>query len=146
MIAYDEKGEINQQAVDDIWTIVGGHFTPDALSPEVYEEIQNRVLSQPEEYLATFENMFLGMEYDPEDQADLFLAKLLELVRDAGKNSLQERLTFVTNWLIHQYDSVLQIYDNVENFQMLSTVVPEEVALFAQRLDDRRIDLKMLLE
>jgi len=86
------------------------------------------------------------MQYDPVDQSELYLANLLELLSKVEDEKLQVRITNTAEWLIHQYDAVLSIYDNVENFQVLLAVVPEEVALDAQRLDDRRIDLRMLLE
>src|SRR5271156_6747821 len=81
----------------DIEIIVGGNFTPDALSPEVYDSIVLKVKARPADYLTTFRQMFVIRRLDAETYSRLHLATFVGLVtpqqateaRDAAKQLVQ---------------------------------------------------------
>jgi hypothetical protein len=125
---------------DDIRTIVGGHFTPDALSPAVYDATLARARARPKEYLDAFEALFLGLNFDALIQSRLYLPTFLKLLAGADP----ARVRALAAALLKLYDSVMVTYDAARDKRALFALLPEETVRLLQRLEVRRVELRAL--
>lgn len=125
---------------DDIRKIVGGHFTPDAFSPEIYNAVTARAKAQANQYLEVFESMYLSDDFDAIAQSRLYLPSFLELVR----SSAPERTRKDAGRLLKLYDAVLLVFDGASSKDALFAVLPEETVRTIQRLDIRRKELRQV--
>jgi hypothetical protein len=126
----------------DIQMIVGGHFSPAAVGPQAYEAVLTRVRSQAAAYLDAFEQMFVGANFDPQAQSNLYMAGFLKHLRDLAP----DRVRALTQHLLKQYDAVLVIFDQVADKSLLDKVLPSGSADFLLRLNDRRDALRRLVQ
>jgi hypothetical protein len=126
---------------EDIQTIVGGHFTPDALSPEVYDAVAARAKAQANQYLEVFESMYLSDDFDAIAQSRLYLPSFLELVRA----SAPARTRKDAGRLLKLYTAVLIIFDNALSKDALFALLPEETVRTVKRLDIRRNELREVI-
>ena len=113
----------NKQIIEDIKTIVGGNFSPDALSPEIYNEILERARSRAKEYLEEFEKLYLECPKEKPlvdfylAQADLYLPNFLELLKDKEPKQVLR----IARVLVGQYNNIFlgyqgaMIYSRIEN-------------------------------
>src|SRR5205807_2651911 len=108
---------------NDIWTIVGGDFSPDSLGPERYEAMIARVRSRAGDYLNLLESLFLGPNFDAVMQSRLYLPSFLKLVADVEP----ERVRATAERLLKQINAVLVVYDNVTDKEALFKLLPEEI-------------------
>ena len=136
--------EISQPAPreSDIQLIVGGNFTPDALSPEVYENIIGRVNSRPAEYLATFRDMFVKRHLGPDVYSRLHLGRFLGIV--AAQRPKEARQT--VRELQRIYDGILSSHGHSpeQPADFKSPQSDDEGVL--QRLQIRRSELSELVK
>lgn len=126
----------------DILMIVGGHFNPAAIGPTAYDATLERLRAEPQAYLDAFEQMFLGVNFDPRAQSNLYLAGFLKYLLDDAP----ERARALAEHLLKQYDAVLVIFDQVADRSMLDQMLPSASADFLLRLNDRREALRRLLQ
>jgi hypothetical protein len=124
----------------DIETMVGGHFTADALSPEVYDEIVGRAEARADEYLDVFERMFLGPDFDAVAQSDLYLPTCLAILA----RTAPDRARQTAARLLRCYDVVLTAYDAALAQDSLFDLLSEDTINLLRRLDVRRIELRGL--
>jgi hypothetical protein len=125
----------------DIMMIVGGHFNQAAIGPDRYEETVERVRSQADAYLNAFEEMFLGINFDPQSQSSLYLGGFLKFLLDVAP----QRVRDITERLLKQYDAILVVFDQVADKSMLDQMLPSSSADFLLRLNDRREALRRLI-
>jgi hypothetical protein len=134
--------EISRPAAreSDIQLIVGGNFTPDALSPDVYDSIIGRVNRWPTQYLASFRDMFVKRRLDPDTYSRLHLGHFLGLV--AAKRPEEVRQT--ARELQAIYDGILSSHGQTleASAQFKSPRNDDEGVL--QRLHIRRTELAEL--
>lgn len=124
----------------DIRQVVGGHFTPDALSPEVYNALVARIKAAPVAYLDTFDAMYLANDFDAKQQSELYLPTFLQLVASLAP----DRVRATASNLLKRYDAVMTVYDDAPNKAELFKTIPEETMRFLQRLEARRQELRAL--
>lgn len=129
------------QIDDDIHKIVGGHFTPDAFGPDVYDAVLSRVKADPRAYLDTFETLFLSTNFDAQAQSSLYLPSFLKIIYPLAP----ERARASATRLLKQYNAVLVVYDDARDKDALFRLLPEETVRMIQRLDIRRKELHALL-
>jgi hypothetical protein len=129
------------QIEEDVKLMVGGEFSPVAITPEAYNAILARARSQVNEYLDAFERLFLGVRFDAQMHSRLHFPWFLSLLKDAAPDRVRE----LANHLIKQYDAVLVIYDHMPDKKMLDDTLPVEAANYLVRLNDRREQLKNLI-
>ena len=127
---------------EDILKIVEGVFSPAAVGPDRYNETIARIRSRAGAYLDVFEGMFLGTQFHPEAQSNLYLAAFLNLLKDVET----ERVRTMTEALLTQYDAVLVVFDQVTDRSMLDQLLPSTSADFLLRLNDKRDALRRLLQ
>jgi hypothetical protein len=125
----------------DIRTIVGGHFSPDSLSPEVYKAISARATRAAAAYLDVFDAMFLGEHFDAREQSRLFLPSFLKLVRESAPDRTRRSVAR----LLKLYDAVMVVYDDARDKAMLFKTLPDETGWMLERLEMRRKELRLLL-
>jgi hypothetical protein len=125
---------------EDIWTIVGGHFSPDSLSPEVYDAVLGRLEERPGEYISVFEEMFLGLPFDAERWSRFYLASFLELAAQREPR----RAGLAASRLLKQYDAVMIVPDELGGPNKVSDLVSEETMRTLQRIQVQRAELKAL--
>jgi len=140
----------NNSVRDDILIIVGGHFTPDALGPEVYDEMRARAQARAEEYLDVFESLFLDSSLDAATLSRLHLPAFLKLL----SNAAPERVRQIADRLLQRHETTGT--DRAEDLrakalpQPLSETEPgpepEADKRATQRLERRRIELQELLK
>jgi hypothetical protein len=135
-----EAKKVNQ-IEDDIRKIVGGHFTPDAYGPEIYNAVVSRAKGGAPAYLDAFESLYLSANFDAQAQSRLFLPSFLQLVLP----SAPDRTRATAARLLKQYDAVLVVYDQTRDKDALFRLLPEETVRMIQRLDLRRKELQELL-
>lgn len=75
---------------DDLWTIVGGSFTQDSLSPVRYHEMVQRVKARPTEYLEVFRSLFVETKFDETLHSDLFPEVFLALVSEVQPETTRQ--------------------------------------------------------
>ncbi|MFN8475291.1 MAG: hypothetical protein U0822_24120 [Anaerolineae bacterium] len=127
---------------DDILTIVGGNFTPVSLGVDGYEAVRSRARSRAADYLAVFEQLFLGANFDAMLQSRLHLPTFLELLSDVEPEAVRQ----TADRLLKQYDAVLIMYDQAKDKSALFELLPEDSMRLFQRLDSRRKSLQLLAE
>lgn len=127
---------------NDVLTMAGGHFTAAALGPEGFEAIRARARAQPDEYLDTFERLFLGARFNAEVQAAIDVAVFLRHLRDVAP----ERVRALAASLLRQYDAVLVIYDQFPDKAALDEKLPPRTANYLIQLSERRRELRVLAE
>lgn len=125
----------------DIRKIVGGHFTPDALSPEIHGAIAARAKARASEYLDVFDSMYLGVNFDAFVQSELYLPSFLELVMP----SAPDRATASARALLRMYDAVMVLYDHAADQPRLLTLEPDETRRLVERMNVRRLELRTLV-
>lgn len=126
----------------DIQEIVGGHFTPDALSPEIHAAIKARALAKAPEYLDAFDAMYLGLNFDPIAQSELYLPSFLQLLMPAAR----ERARASAAVLLRLYDAVMVLYDHASDQPALLGLEPDETQRLVYRMNIRRKELRTLLQ
>lgn len=139
---HKEKIMSTDSIEQDIRLIVSGHFTPDALSPEVHGAVLERAKGHPGEYLTVFESMYLCPNFDPRVQSSLYLPTFLELMVDGEP----ERTRAIASHLLRDYDIVMVVYDDARDRAEVLKQLPDETVRFLQRLDIRRMELRGLLD
>lgn len=127
---------------DAVLAIVGGSFNSAALGPEVYEALVAEAKKHADEYLDEFEALFLGERFDPVNHSSLLLPVLLELLADTRP----ERVRALAERLLRQYDAFLVIPDAMGDRSAVANRLPEDVARLWQRLEERRSELREVLE
>ncbi|HEX2028736.1 MAG TPA: hypothetical protein VHF25_12150 [Nitriliruptorales bacterium] len=131
-----------EQIDDDVAMIVGGHFTPDSIGPDAYAAVTDRVRAHPAAYLEAFERRFLGADFDPLAQSELYPAVLLEIVEGADPEAARA----TADRLLRHLDGALVLFDRAPDAQALTQVFDEDTVNLATRLDDRRRELRALLD
>ena len=126
----------------NIWTIVGGDFSPDSLGPERYEAMIARVRSSAGDYLTLLESLFLGPNFDAVMQSRLYLPDFLKLVADVEP----ERVRATAERLLKQINAVLVVYDNITDKEALFKLLPEKTMNLSLHLNQRRIQLQELMK
>jgi hypothetical protein len=131
-----------RQVEDDLRTIVGGNFSPDALGDE-YTRILQRLSAAPAAYLDAFERRFLAPSVDPRTLSHLYLPSFLERVASAAP----ERVRALSQRLLGRYDSALSIADHAaeQDFSLTEALGSGETSRFVQRLQERRRTLRAIL-
>jgi hypothetical protein len=127
---------------DAVLTIVGGSFNSAALGPEAYEALAAEARKNATEYLDEFEALFLGDRFDPVKHSSLLLPVLLALLADTRP----ERVRELGDRLLRQYDSLLVIPDAMGDRSAVASQLPEDVARLWQRLEERRSELREILQ
>lgn len=125
---------------NDIEIMVGGHFTVDALSPEVYGAILARAAERADEYLDVFERLYLGPDFDAVAQSDLYLPSGLAILA----RTIPDRVRNTAGRLLRRYDVVMTIPDAAMDRDGLFEQLSEDVVNYLRRLDVRRIQLRAL--
>jgi hypothetical protein len=152
MSTNNSQTGVKNSAKDDILIIVGGHFTPDALGPEVYEEIRARAQARAQEYLDVFESLFLDSGVDAATLSRLHLPAFLRLLFNAAP----ERVRQIAERLFQQHDTANT--DRAEDLR--AEALPISIAeteprpeaereadeRVTQRMERRRIELQELLK
>lgn len=131
-----------EQVRADVQLMVGGHFTGVALGPEEYEKVLHRALDHVDQYLEAFENLYLGKNFDPITQSELYLPYFLQLMSEKAP----ERVRDLGEQLLKQYNAVLAFHDAVEDREALMKLLPEQTANLSFRFQDRREELRRLLQ
>jgi hypothetical protein len=126
----------------DILTMVGGHFTPQALGRPAYEEILARARANAGTYLEVFQQLFLGPHFDAVSQADLLIPTFLELLADAAPQEVQA----VAELLLKQYNAVLAFHDAATDRAAFLQLLPEDTRRLSQRFASRRRELQTLIQ
>jgi hypothetical protein len=115
----------------DLWTVVSGHFTPDSVGPDRYEELLSRVRARAAEYLDLAESLFLGDAFDAALHSELHVPRLLAVVRDTEP----ERARVMAEQLITRIDAA------TADTAALTDAGPEEADRIAQLLHQRQAQL-----
>ena len=126
----------------DVMLMVGGDFSPMALSPEGYNAVLLRARARVNDYLDAFERLFLGIKFDAPVHSRLHLPTFLSLLKGAAPDRVKQ----LARHLVTQYDSILVLYDQIPDKKMLDDVLPVETANYLVRLNDRREQLRQLIE
>lgn len=127
---------------EDIDLIVGGHFSPDSLSPEVYEATLARARARSEESLRAFAARFTGLNFDAPAQSTLYLPSFLQYLRPVQPDTVIR----IAAYLGRMYSSALLVYDAAPDKKALLATVPEETTRVIQRLVARRAELAELVQ
>jgi hypothetical protein len=132
------------QIRDDILLIVGGNFTPAAISPPAYETIVTRVREHANEYINEFESLFLDNNLDTSIQSRLLLPVFLKIVADL----FPERVRTIADQLLRHYDTFLIEPEQSTERRSVSEAseVSEETMRLSQRLEGRRAELQAFLQ
>ena len=136
-----EKSKPMTEIQSDIQHIVGGHFTPDALSPEIHGAIASRAKARAKDYLDVFDSTYLGVSFDAIKQSQLYLPSFLELVLPAAP----ERAKASAAALLRMYDAVLVVFDHATDKPALLRLVPDETGRLIERLNVRRKELQTIV-
>jgi hypothetical protein len=129
------------EITQEVWRIVGGDFTPDAIGPERYDAQVARVRERPAAYLDAFESMFLGVAFDARLQSELHPEALFKITVEADA----DRTRAIADQLLRQLDAVMLIRDEAADTEALFSLLPEETANVSRRLEQRRAQLRSLL-
>ena len=121
--------------------MVGGHFTPQALGREVYEQMRARARANAGAYLDVFASLFLGPNFDPVSQSDFIIPTFLQMLADVEP----ERIKAAAEQLVKQYDAVLTFHDAATDRSALSQLLPEDTVRLMQRFLSRRRELQTLI-
>jgi hypothetical protein len=124
----------------DIEIMVSGHFTADALSPEVYDAILARAAARADEYLDVFERLFLGPDFDALAQSDLYLPTFLAILA----RTIPDRVRATAARLLRGYDVALIAYDEGREEETFFELLSEDTINLLRRLDVRRRELRGL--
>lgn len=130
-----------EQIREDIFDMVGGQFTGVSMGLDQYNEILNRARAHADPYLDLFANLFLGTNFDPMVQADLYLPLFLELLSEQAP----ERVKALGEQLLKQYDAVLAFHDATSDRQAMLSLLPEDIRNLSHRFEARRRELRTLL-
>lgn len=126
---------------NDVLIMVGGHFTPQALGRDVYDQIIARARASAGAYLDVFTVLFMGPNFDPVSQSDLSIPTFLQSLADVEP----ARTKTVAEQLVKQYDAVLTLHDAATDRSALSQLLPEETVRLMQRFVSRRRELSAML-
>lgn len=137
-----DSGNYENSIRDDILTMVGGHFTPQALSRPVYEEILLRAKANAKEYLALFESLFLSGDFKFFAQSDLLLPTFLHLLAPAEP----EGVKVIAEQLLGKYNTVIASPDTITEQSFGLQPTSEENTRLQQRIDGYRMELQELIE
>jgi hypothetical protein len=134
-----ERSE-RQEIEADITLVVGGHFTPDALSPEVYGQLIAKLAARSRDYVAVFRWMFLGQAFDAVRASRLHLPTFLQLVAPREPEAAAETATD----LLRQYDAVMIIPDELGGYDSVGPRLSEETARMLKRIEIQRAQLRSI--
>lgn len=126
----------------DVAMVVGGHFTPDSIGPDAHQAVVDRIRAHPAAYLEAFESRFLGADFDPLAQSELYPAVLLEIVEEADPDAARA----TADRMLRHLDGTLLLVDRARDGAALAEVLDEDTMRLATRLDDRRRELRALVE
>lgn len=126
----------------DVAMVVGGHFTPDSIGPDAHQDVVDRIQADPAAYLEAFESRFLGAGFDPLAQSELYPAVLLEIVEEADPDAARA----TADRMLRHLDGALLLVDRARDGAALADVLDEDSMRLATRLDDRRRELRALVE
>jgi hypothetical protein len=124
----------------DLMLMVQGNFTPDALSPDRYQEVLRRARARPKPYLDAFETRYVTIPIDPAAHSSLHLAVALRVLSDGDRARVQA----IARRLARQYDAVLLVHDEAKDKAAVLALLSEETARMLQRLHARRAELRAL--
>jgi hypothetical protein len=141
-VATAQKRENMSEIEFDIHQIVGGHFSPDSLSPEIHAAISGRARNNAEQYLRAFDAMYLSDHFDAHAQSLLYLPSFLKLVSPSAPEHARSSAVR----LLKLYDAVMVVFDDAADKDALFKLLPAETVRFLQRLDSRRKELHVLIE
>ena len=126
----------------DVLLLVGGDFSPDSVGPERYQATVDRVRAAPGKYLDAVEAMFLGMNFDAEQQSEMSLPILFNLIFDQEPVRIRQ----IVEKLLKHFDSMLVLYDQAKDREALRALLPDEAINLTQRLEIRRMQLRVFLK
>ena len=127
---------------EDLAQMVGGSFTPDALSPSVYDAIVARAREEPKRYLKTFVQEYLGGTFGAIALSHMRLGVPLELLHETDPEAVASTATQILQHL----NGLLVIYDSATDKAQLESLLPDDVLSMHQRLDRVRNRLRPLTE
>jgi hypothetical protein len=130
-----------EQIRKDIFQMVGGHFNGVSLGLDAYNEILERARAHAEAYLDLFADLFLGPNFNPIVQADLYLPLFLDYLKDVAP----QRVKALAEQLLKQYDAVLAFHDAATDRNAMLQLLPEDVRNLSHRFEDRRRELRAVL-
>ncbi len=126
----------------DILLIVGGDFSPDSVGPQRYQATIDRVRAFPGQYLDAVEEMFLGMNFDAEQQSEMSLTTLFGLIFDREPVRIRQ----IVVKLLKHFDSMLILHDQATDREALRALLPDAAISLTQRLEIRRMQLRVFLK
>lgn len=127
---------------EDIALMVSGHFTPDAIGPEAYDDVVERARANVVSYLDVFESRYLGADFDVLAQSELQLPTALDILHPVQPDAV----AMTAKRLFRYYDGALVLFDRAPDPNSLRQVLDEDTVHLATRLDDLRRALRALLD
>jgi hypothetical protein len=127
---------------EDLELMVGGSFSPDALTPAAYDAILERVREEPKRYLKSLVQTYLGGDFDARTLSHLRLAVPLMTVEDIDA----ETTASTARLILRHIDGLLVIYDSAADKTQLEALLPDDVLSMHQRLDRLRMRLRTMTE
>jgi hypothetical protein len=129
-----------ERVQDDVWAVVGGNFTSDALGSDIYNAIRARIQASPERYLQVFETLFMGASFDPRLQSKLHAPALFRLTLAAAPSPTRD----VAGRLANKYREALDSSGYSDPVHRIERFSPSEdpQANQARRLHARVVELE----
>ena len=124
----------------DIRTMVGGHFTADALGEQVYDAIMSRARSSPQGYIAMFKSLFLEQAIAPAKYAALHLPSFLHFMA----LSAPDEVRVIADQMVARYDTMLADLGDVRAPETASVAARRDAPPLMRRLLERRKQLQAL--
>jgi hypothetical protein len=131
----------HEQIEKDILLIVGGDFSPDSVGPQRYKATVDRLRTAPDQYLDAVESMFLGINFNSEQQSEMSLPFLFDLISDLKPDRIRQ----ISEKLIKHIDSTMILYDQAKDREALRSLLPSDAISLMQRLDIIRMQLRVFL-
>ena len=140
MSSTDPLGS-EQQITQDVKLIVSGGFSPDSIGPEKYEAALARVRAAPSAYLDALEKIYMGPNFNAQQQSELYLPDFLEIVAPFEPARVRQ----ILEALLRQFNDVMVIHDQAQDTEALRALLPNDTIDLMQRLEQKRMQLNTLL-